>query len=140
MIAYTYSPYTYEFMGTSIADLDPMQNGVYLLPAHSTFVECPEYDRETQVGYFDTETQIWKIQDIESEPEVAKITQEQVDFLKKELEEVTRSRSLVLQKLGLTDIEADILLVKLPTEDQIQELLGQDLPEQGIPSLKHPKM
>lgn len=140
MIAYTYSPYTYEFVGTSIADLDQLQNGVYILPAHSTWVECPEYDQSTMVGYFDISKQEWKIQDIESEPEIDTITQEQVDVLKKELDEVLSQKQEVLKKLGLTDLEIDLLLVKLPTKEQLDELLGKELPEEGIPSIKHPSM
>jgi hypothetical protein len=137
MIAYTYNPFTFEFVGTSHADLDQMQNGVYILPAHSTWIACPEYDREKMVGYFDVNKQEWKLQDIDSEPEVDLITKEQVDFLKKELEEAMAQKQAVLKKLGLTDMEIDLLLVKLPTQEQIDELVGTELPAEGLPSLKY---
>jgi hypothetical protein len=140
MIAYTYNPYTFEFVGTSIADPDQKQNGVYLLPAASTWIACPEYNRETHVGYFDIIKQEWKIQDIDSEPEIETITEEQVNKLKEELEEVSAMRSKVLEKLGLTQLEIELLLVKLPTNQQLEEMIGQAVPDNGVPSLKHPDM
>ena len=139
MIAYTYNPYTYEFIGTSEADLDQLQNGVYILPAHSTWVECPEYDRSTMVGYFDVSKQEWRVQDIESESEIEVITQEQSDILMKDLEEMENKKSDLLKKLGLTELEVDLLLVKLPTREQIKDLVGKELPEEGLPSLKLPE-
>lgn len=138
MLVYTYNPLTMEFVGISNADEDQLNPGTYLFPAFSTVEECPKFNPETHVAYFDVNANKWIVQDIETEPEVKKITQEQVDSLKKELDEVLEKRSSVLQKLGLSELEVQLLLVKLPTIEQIDELIGQDEPTGGVPSLKIP--
>jgi hypothetical protein len=40
--------------------------------------------------------------------------------------------------LGLTTDEIELLLVKLPPESVIDNLLGQPVPESGLPLLKKP--
>jgi len=140
MLVYTYNPLTMEFVGTSNADEDQLNPGTYLFPAFSTTEKCPEFNPETHIAYFNVDANKWLIQDIESEPEVKKITEEQVNVLKKELEEVLEKRSNVLQKLGLSELEIQLLLVKLPTLEQINDLIGQDEPDGGVPSLKIPNL
>jgi hypothetical protein len=136
MIAYTYNPITMEFVGESSVDESPLEPGVFLMPAYSTSVVPPIFNSETHVCYFDKENNSWKLQDIETEPEIEKISEEDVFRLKKELKAVIEEKEKVLIKLGLSQEEIDLLLVRLPEESLIDQMLGQPVPINGIPSLK----
>ena len=138
MLAYTYNPITGEFVGTSSVDESPLEPGVMLMPAYSTKIAPPEFNSESQMLYFDFNKNQWSIQDIEAEPEIEKITQEQVDSLKAELKEVLEKRETVLKKLGLEEADIQLLLVKLPDESFIDNLLGREVPHTGLPTLKLP--
>lgn len=138
MLAYTYNPITGEFVGTSSVDESPLEPGVMLMPAYSTTIAPPECDPESQILYFDFNKNQWSIQDVEAEPDVERITQEQVDALKAELKEILEKREAVLRKLGLEEVDIQLLLVKLPEESFIDTLLGREVPHTGLPSLKIP--
>ena len=138
MKVYTYNPITGVYIGTSEADESQLEPGVYLMPAYSTEVEPPLFDSSTEIIYFDADSKVWNKQNIEAEQEVVKITQNDIDKLKNELSIMRSKRSQVLQKLGLTEKEIEFVLVTLPTEDLIDELLGKPVPENGIPSLLPP--
>jgi hypothetical protein len=136
MIAYTYNPITMEFVGESSVDESPLEPGVFLMPAYSTDVAPPNFNPETHICYLDKESNSWKVQDVETEPEVKRISEEDVNRLKSELKEVISDREKILVKLGLSEDEIELLLVKLPPEDVIDKLLGQPVPAEGLPSLK----
>lgn len=136
MLAYTYNPVTMELVGISEADESPLEPGILLMPAYSTLVVPPNFNSETHICYFDKESNSWKIQDIESEPEIERISENDVAKLKEELKEVLAEKEKVLLKLGLSEEEIELLLVKLPEEKFIDQMLGQPVPANGIPSLK----
>ena len=136
MIAYTYNPITMEFVGESSVDESPLEPGVFLMPAYSTEVTPIQFNPETHICYFDKDSNLWKIQDIETEPEIKRVSEEDVKMLKDELLEVVSEREKVLRKIGLSETEVELLLVRLPSEDIIDQLLGQPVPDQGLPSLK----
>jgi hypothetical protein len=138
MLAYTYNPITGEFVGTSSVDESPLEPGVMLMPAYSTKIAPPEFNSELQMLYFDFNKNQWSVQDIAAEPEIEKITKEQVDSLKAELKEVLEKREIVLRKLGLEEADIQLLLVKLPDEAFIDNLLGREVPHTGLPTLKLP--
>jgi hypothetical protein len=138
MIAYTYNPITMEFVGESSVDESPLEPGVWLMPAYSTEIPAPEFNPETHICYFNKEKKSWIIQDVDTEPEIEKISEEDVARLKEELKETLEEKSKILLKLGLTTDEIELLLVKLPPESVIDNLLGQPVPESGLPSLKKP--
>lgn len=138
MLAYTYNPITGEFVGTSSVDESPLEPGVMLMPAYSTEIAPPEFNPESQMVYFNFDKNQWFVQDIEAEPEIERITQEQVDSLKAELKEVLEKREAVLKKLGLEEVDIQLLLVRLPDESFIDTLLGREVPNTGLPSLKIP--
>jgi len=136
MIAYTYNPITMELVGEASVDESPLEPGIFLMPAYSTDVVPPEFNIETHICYFDKESNIWRIQDIETEPEIKIISEEDINKLKSELKETIAEREKILTKLGLSEDEIEILLVKLPPESIIDNLLGQPVPQEGLPSLK----
>lgn len=136
MIAYTYNPITMEFVGEASVDESPLEPGIFLMPAYSTDVVPPEFNIETHICYFDKESNIWRIQDIETEPEIKRISEEDINKLKSELKETIAEREKILTKLGLSEDEIELLLVKLPPESIIDNLLGQPVPQEGLPSLK----
>lgn len=41
MNTYNYHPQTGELLGQAVADESPMEPGIYLLPAHATFIPAP---------------------------------------------------------------------------------------------------
>lgn len=43
MQVYNYNPITREFVGTEIADPNPLVEGEWLIPAHATTIEPPEH-------------------------------------------------------------------------------------------------
>lgn len=139
MKVYTYNPITGDFIGTSTADESQLEPGVYFMPAYSTTLEPPAFDENTEIVYFDMNNKIWRKQNIESEPQVNLFSEEDVLKLKEELEIAYSKKQEVLKKLGLTQKEIDLLLVKLPTEDIIENLIGSPVPESGIPSLLPPE-
>lgn len=136
MIAYTYNPVTMEFVGESSVDESPLEPGVFLMPAYSTEVAPPNFNAEIHICYFDKESSTWKIQDVETAPEIQLISQEDVDMLKKGLESVIAEREKVLAKLGLSEEEIELLLVKLPEENIIDSMLNSPMPASGLPSLR----
>jgi hypothetical protein len=138
MIAYTYNPITMEFVGDSSVDESPLEPGVWLMPAYSTEIPAPEFNPETHICYFNKEKNSWIIQDVDTEPEIERISEEDIAELKEELKEALEEKSKILLKLGLTTDEIELLLVKLPPESVIDNLLGQPVPESGLPSLKKP--
>lgn len=129
MIAYTYNPITMEFVGESSVDESPLEPGVWLMPAYSTEIPAPEFNPETHICYFNKEKNSWIIQDVDTEPEIERISEEDVAKLKEELKEALEEKSKILLKLGLTTDEIELLLVKLPPESVIDNLLGQPVPE-----------
>jgi len=138
MIAYTYNPITMEFVGESSVDESPLEPGVWLMPAYSTEIPAPEFNPEAHICYFNKQKNSWIIQDVDTELEIERISEEDVAKLKEELKEALEEKSKILLKLGLTTDEIELLLVKLPSESVIDNLLGQPVPESGIPSLKNP--
>lgn len=135
MIAYTYNPITMEFVGESSVDESPLEPGVFLMPAYSTDAIPPKFDPEVHICYLDKESNSWKIQDIETEPEIQKISEEDVKRLKEELAKTIEAKEKVLLKLGLSDEEVELLLVRLPEEKFIDDMLGKPIPINGLPSL-----
>jgi hypothetical protein len=87
MIAYTYNPITMEFVGESSVDESPLEPGVWLMPAYSTEIPAPEFNPETHICYFNKEKNSWIIQDVDTEPEIERISEEDVAKLKEELKE-----------------------------------------------------
>lgn len=139
MKVYTYNPITGDFITDAMADEDQLNPGNYLMPAYSTTLEPPAFDPETEIIYFDPINSEWKKQNIESEPHVNIFSEEDIEKIKAELKIVQDKKEAVLAKLGLSQKEIDLMLVNLPTEDVINKLLGQPIPEQGIPSLLPPE-
>lgn len=139
MKVYTYNPITGELVGISEADESPLEPGVILMPAYSTAEEIPSFDPLKEVVYFDTEQNVWRKQDLDSEPPVPLISDKDVQYLKDELKLMKQKKSEILEKIGLSEQEVEILLVNLPTEDVINEFIGQPMPEEGLPSLLPPE-
>lgn len=139
MKVYTYNPITGVLIGTSDAEESQLEPGTYLMPAYSTDIVPPEFNEITEIVYFDLKLNNWKKQNIESEPEINLITETDVDRLKSELL-ITRSKKEdVLKKIGLTQKEIDLLLVNLPTEDVLDNLIGKPIPINGLPTLLPPE-
>lgn len=139
MQVYTYNPVTGELIGISEADESPLEPGTFLMPAYSTEIAPPEFNPQTEMIYFDTNLNLWRKQDIETEPPVPLISENDVAILKEELLIMQQKKANVLEKLGLSQSEISLLLVKLPTQKDIDDLIGQPLPENGIPTLLMPE-
>lgn len=139
MQAYTYNPVTGELIGISEADESPLEPGTFLMPAYSTEIAPPEFNPQTEMIYFDTNLNLWRKQDIETEAPVPLISENDVAILKEELLIMQQKKADVLEKLGLSQSEISLLLVKLPTQKDIDDLIGQPLPENGIPTLLMPE-
>jgi len=139
MEVYTYNPVTGELVGISEADESPLEPGNFLMPAYSTELEPPAFNPQSEIVYFDKDEKVWRKQDLDSEPPVPLISDKDVEYLKDELILMKKKKSEILEKLGLSEKEIEILLVSLPTEDIINELIGQPMPEEGLPSLLHPE-
>lgn len=139
MQVFTYNPVTGELIGVSEADESPLEPGKILMPAYSTEVIPPEFNMETEIVYFDINSNIWRKQDLESEPPVPLISDKHVSVLKQELAIMQQKKIDILEKIGISQKEIDILLVNLPTEDTINSLIGQPMPNEGLPSLLHPE-
>lgn len=67
MIAYNYHPQTGIYLGQSEADESPLEPGVFLLPAHSTFQTPPDDVDGKQIVWSGDG---WKLQEIPKEPEL----------------------------------------------------------------------
>jgi hypothetical protein len=139
MKVYTYNPITGELVGISEADESPLEPGVILMPAYSTELEPPAFNPQSEIVYFDKDEKVWRKQDLDSEPPVPLISDKDVEYLKNELILMKKKKSEILEKLGLSEKEIDILFVSLPSEDIINGLVGQPMPEEGLPSLLHPE-
>jgi hypothetical protein len=139
MKVYTYNPVTGELVGISEADESPLEPGNFLMPAYSTELEPPAFNPQSEIVYFDKDEKVWRKQDLDSEPPVPLISDKDVEYLKDELILMKKNKSEILEKLGLSEKEIDILLVSLPSEDKLNELVGQPMPEEGLPSLLHPE-
>lgn len=138
MQVYTYNPVTGELIGVSEADESPLEPGKILMPAYSTEIAPPEFNPQEEIVYFDLDSNVWRKQDLDSEPPVPLISSQDVQILKDELHIMKKKKSDILEKIGLSQMEIDILLVNLPTEDVINKLIGEPMPEEGLPSLLHP--
>jgi len=139
MQVFTYNPVTGELIGISEADESPLEPGKLLMPAYSTEIVPPEFNPKTEIVYFDIDSKVWRKQDLDQEPPVPLISDRDVEYLKDELKLIKQKKSEILEKIGLSQKEIDILLVDLPTEDIINKLIGQPIPSQGLPSLLHPE-
>lgn len=139
MQVYTYNPVTGELIGISEAEESPLEPDTFLMPAYSTEIAPPEFNPQTEIIYFDTNLNLWRKQDIETEPPVPLISENDAAILKEELLIMQQKKANVLEKLGLSQSEISLLLVNLPTENIINDLIGQPVPEGGIPSLLHPE-
>jgi hypothetical protein len=64
MKIYNYHPITKEYIGESIADESPLEEGVFLIPAYSTYIQVPEF-QAGKVTMFNEETQQWQQVSIE---------------------------------------------------------------------------
>lgn len=69
MNIYHYRPNTNEYVGSSVADVDPMDSSNYLIPANATTVECTLEDREGFTKNFNEEDEVWEYHEIPSVPE-----------------------------------------------------------------------
>jgi hypothetical protein len=63
MKIYNYHPETYELVGDSFADPNPLEPGEYLIPAHATSIE-PLIAPPGKVVFFDESKQAWELKDI----------------------------------------------------------------------------
>lgn len=63
MKIYNYHPETFVLIGSSLADPDPLEEGKFLIPAHSTTVE-PLTPAPGQMAVFDETAQTWSLQPI----------------------------------------------------------------------------
>ena len=139
MQVYTYNPVTGEIIGISEADESPLEPGKILMPAYSTEIKPPHFNPQEEIVYFDIESNVWRKQDLDQEPPVPLISDKDVQHLRDELKLMKQKKSEILEKIGLSEKEIEILLVNLPTEDIINEFIGKPMPEEGLPSLLHPE-
>jgi hypothetical protein len=69
MICYGYSEFTFEYTTSGEAYESPLEPGVFLLPAHATFIEPPPFDPATQICKFNEATQEWELSERPVDPE-----------------------------------------------------------------------
>ncbi len=62
MKIYNYDPFTKIFVSEENADESPLEPGVYLIPAHATTLQPPEYNKEKEFCFFNEDK--WEIKDI----------------------------------------------------------------------------
>jgi hypothetical protein len=101
MKIYNYNPENGFYIGESIADESPLENSVYLIPAHATEIEPPKAAKgKISVWINDG----WELQDL---PKVV-----EVDLAAKQAEKEAKAtaRQAILDRLGLTAEEAVLLL------------------------------
>lgn len=139
MQVYTYNPVTGELIGISEADESPLEPGKILMPAYSTEISPPDFNPQTEIVYFDVDSNLWRKQDLETEAPIPLISDNDVAILKEELVIMQQKKADVLEKIGLSQSEVAILLVNLPTQKDIDDLVGQPFPSDGIPSLILPE-
>ena len=139
MQVYTYNPVTGELIGISEADESPLEPGKILMPAYSTEIAPPDFNPQTEIVYFDMDANLWRKQDLETEPPIPLISDSDVAILREELVIMQQKKADVLEKIGLSQSEVKILLVNLPTQKDIDDLIGQPFPSDGIPSLILPE-
>jgi hypothetical protein len=60
MKIYNYNPVTGEFISTSIADPDPIEDGAFLIPAHATMI-VPPSTSTSEVAVFSESSVTWSI-------------------------------------------------------------------------------
>ncbi len=100
MKIYDYNPENGYFIGESFADESPLEKGVYLLPAHSTTKPVPSNIEEGFVAAFINDE--WQM------IELPKTIVDEID--EKELLLKAKQRQALLDKLGITEEEAKLLL------------------------------
>lgn len=60
---YNYHPITLEYISEQFADLDPLDPGRYLIPAHATTIPAPSKIKG-KILYFNISKQEWQYEDI----------------------------------------------------------------------------
>lgn len=64
MQIYHYAPGTHQYIGSGVADADPMQAGKYLIPANATTIECTLNDKDGFTKNFNETTSTWEYREI----------------------------------------------------------------------------
>jgi hypothetical protein len=97
MKIYNYNPENGYFVGESLADESPLEAGVYLIPAHATEISAPKATKGKIAVWNGSD---WQLQDSLKEPVIDN----------SEFEAKQAARQAILEKLGLTADEAQLLI------------------------------
>ena len=97
MKIYNYNPENGYFVGESLADESPLESGVFLIPAHATEIAAPKATKGKVVVWNGSD---WELQNLPVEPVIDN----------SEYEAKQAARQAILEKLGLTADEAQLLL------------------------------
>ena len=97
MKIYNYNPENGYFVGESLADESPLEAGVYLMPAHATEIPAPKATKGKVVVFVNGD---WELQDLPKQPVIDN----------SEFEAKQAARQAILEKLGLTADEAQLLI------------------------------
>lgn len=97
MKIYNYDLKNGYFVGESLADKSPLEPDVYLIPAHATDIVPPKATKGKVTVWNGKD---WELQDLPKEPVIDN----------SEYEAKQAARQAILEKLGLTADEAQLLL------------------------------
>ena len=100
MKIYNYNPENGHFVGESLADESPLEVGVYLIPAHATEIAAPKATKGKVAVFVNGN---WQLQDLPVEPVI------DLEARKAEAEAKAAQRQVILDRLGLTADEAQLL-------------------------------
>ena len=101
MKIYNYNPENGYFVGESLADESPLEPGVYLIPAHATKIAAPKATKD-KIAIFINDG--WELQDLPKEPVI------DLEAEKAEAEAKATAKAALLERLGITQDEANLLL------------------------------
>jgi hypothetical protein len=100
MKIYNYNPENGYFVGESLADESPLEKEVFLIPANATEIPAPKFE-SGEIAVFDGKK--WSVEKLP-------IIEKAVEPTSEEIAKKAAAKAALLERLGITEEEAKLLL------------------------------